>query len=151
MKRIPYRKEAFASLETPKLFRDTEAEVGEGIRTLVAGTRCGRYLLVTPNYRDVGASNQSIGGIGLLYDGPVNAYALFALRLYDGQTFALLKEAITPSDFGAGSRCPHRLVDGSFWLESPNNAAQDARVREVIRELVAQGMDATLAGLPLSE
>src|SRR5258708_27619439 len=68
VKRISYHKEAFASLETLKLFRDSEAEVGQGVRTLVAGTRCARYLLVTRAYRNVGTSNQSIGGIGLLYD-----------------------------------------------------------------------------------
>jgi hypothetical protein len=159
VKRIPYHKEAFASLETLKLFRDSEAEVGQGVRTLVAGTRCARYLLVTRAYRNVGSSNQSIGGIGLLYDGVgplsrVNAYALFALRLYDGETFALLKRAVASSggsDFFEGIHGPHRLVDKSFWPESPDKAAQDARVREAILELVSQGMDTTLAELRLTE
>jgi hypothetical protein len=155
VRRIPYRKEAFASLETMKLFHDTEAEAGQGVRTLAAGTRCARYLLVTRAYRNVGSSNQSIGGIGLLYDGVgpfsrVNAYALFSLRLYDGETFTLLKQATAPSGgFLEGIRGPHRLVDKSLWPESPNNTAQDAKLREAIRDLVAQGMDATLPELPL--
>ena len=135
VKRISYHKEAFASLETLKLFRDSEAEVGQGVRTLVAGTRCARYLLVTRAYRNVGTSNQSIGGIGLLYDGVrpfsrVNAYALFALRVYEGESFALLKRVVASSggsDFFEGIHGPHRLVDKSFWPESPDKAAQDAR------------------------
>ena len=48
-------------------------------------------------------------------------------------------------------RGPQRRVDESFWPDSPRNAAQDARLREAIRELVSQGMDATLAELPLTE
>src|SRR5258706_8771525 len=156
VKRISYHKEAFASLETLKLFRDSEAEVGQGVRTLVAGTRCARYLLVTRAYRNVGTSNQSIGGIGLLYDGVgplsrVNAYALFALRLYDGESFALLKRVVASSggsDFFEGIHGPHCLVDKSFWPESPGKAAQDAPVREAIRELVSQGIGTKLPELP---
>jgi hypothetical protein len=157
-RRIPFHKEAFASLETFKLFRDSEGEVGEGVRRLTAGTRCARYLLITRAYRMLGTSNQSIGGIGILYDrgpfGRVHVYALFSLRLYDGETFALLKQAAAPSggvDFLEGIHGPHRQVDSSLWPESPNNAAQDARLREAIRELVAQGMDAALTQLPLAE
>jgi hypothetical protein len=159
VKHIAYHKEAFASLETLKLFRDSEAEIAQGVRTLVAGTRCARYLLVTRDYRTVGTANQSIGGIGLLYDGVgpfsrVNAYALFALRLYDGEGFALLKRATGSSGvsgFLEGIHGPHRTVDKSFWPEIPDKAAQDARVREAIRELVSQGMDAMLAELPLAQ
>jgi hypothetical protein len=160
VRRIPYHKEAFASLETLKLFRDTEAEVGEGVRTLTADTRCARYLLVTRAYYNVGNSNQTIGGIGILHTGigelfiKVNAYALFSLRLYDGKTFTLLKRANAPSGdsiFLQWIHGPHRQVDESFWPGSPDRAAQDAKLREAIRELVAQGLDATLPELHLTE
>jgi hypothetical protein len=159
VRRIAYQKEAFASLDTPKLFRNYEAEVGEAIRTMTAGTRCARYVVVTRGYRTVGASNQAIGGIGILYDGVgplsrVNLYALFSLRLYNGETFALLKQKAAPSGesiFLEAIHGPHRLVDKSFWPESPDRAAQDAKLREAIRELVAQGMDAALPELQLAE
>jgi hypothetical protein len=36
------------------------------------------------------------------------------------------------------------MVDKSFWPESPDRAAQDDKFRKAIRELVAQGLDATL-------
>jgi len=154
VRRIPYHREAFVSRRT--LFRDAEAEIREGVRTLAAGTRCARYLFVTRTYYH----DLRIGGIGILRTGigepftKVNAYALFSLRLYDGETFTLLKRASAPSEesiLWQPIRGPHRRVDESFWPESPRNAAQDARLREAIRELVSQGMDATLPELPLTQ
>jgi hypothetical protein len=156
VRRIPYHKEAFVSRQTLKLFRDPEAEIREGVRTLTAGTRCARYLFVTRTYY----YDLRIGGIGILRTGigdlftKVNAYALFSLRLYDGETFTLLKRASAPSEESIWLqpiRGPHRQVDASLWPESPGNAAQNARLREAIRELVSQGMDATLPELPLTE
>ena len=159
VKRIPYQKEAFASLETLKLFRDTEAEISDGVRALAAGTRCARYLLVTSAYSNVGNTNQTIGGIGVLHTGvgelfvKINAYALFSLRLYDGETFALVKRAHAPSGdpiLMQWIRGPHRELDASVWPQTPDAAVQNAKLRDAIRELVGQGMDATLAELPLT-
>jgi hypothetical protein len=159
VRRIPYRKEAFASLDTPKLFRNYDTEVGEIVRTIASGTHCSRYVVVAGRYWTVGDSRESIGGIGILYDGVgplsrVNLYALFSLWLYAGETFTLLKQKAAPSGgsiFLEAIRGPHRLVDKSFWPESSDKAAQDVRLREGIRELVSQGMDATLPELPLTE
>ena len=156
VRRIPYHKEAFASLETPKLFRDTEAEIREVVRTLTTGTQCTHYLVVTRAYYNIGNSKPTIGGIGILHTGMarVTAYALFSLRLYDGETFTLLKRANAPSNesiFLSSIHGPHRQVDESFWPESPDTAAQNAKLREAIRELVSQGIDATLPELPLTE
>jgi hypothetical protein len=140
VKRIPYHKEAFASLETLKLFRDTEAEVRDGVRTLAVSTRCAHYLLVTRAYHNLGNTNQTIGGIGVLHTGigelfvKINAYALFSLRLYDGETFALLKRAHAPS----GDSIFTQWIGGP--PESTDNAVQNAKLREAIRDLVAQGM-----------
>ncbi len=156
VRRIPYHKEAFVSRQTLKLFRDPEAEIRDGVRTLTAGTRCARYLFVTRTYY----SDLRIGGTGILRTGigdlftKVNAYALFSLRLYDGETFTLLKRASAPSEesiLWQPIRGPHRRVDESFWPKSPGDTAQNGRLREAIRELVSQGMDATLPELPLTE
>jgi hypothetical protein len=160
VKRIPYRKEAFASLEEIKLFRDTDAEIGDGIRTLAAAAsaHCSAYLLIARAYYNLGNSNQSIGGIGVLHTGvgdlftKVNAYALFSVRLYDGETFKLVKRANAKngdSIFAQWIHGPYRQLDESAWPDPPANAMQNAKLRETIRELVAQGMDTTLAELPL--
>ena len=66
VQRIPYQKAAFASLDTPKLFRNYEAEFAEAVRALTAGTRCARYAVVAGTQATVGNTNQSIGGIGIL-------------------------------------------------------------------------------------
>jgi len=65
-----------------------------------------------------------------------------------------LKRASAPSEESTllqPFRGPHRQVDESFWPQSPSNAAQNARLREAIREPVGQGVDATLPELPLME
>src|SRR5215471_15521141 len=152
VRRIPYRKEAFEPSDTPNLFRDYETEMKAAVRTMTAGTRCARYLVATREYWTVGTSRETIGGIGVLYDGVgplsrVNLYALFSLRLYNGETFDLVKKKAAPSGESIlleATHGPHRLVDKSFWPDSPDKAAQDARLREAIRELVGQGMDATV-------
>ena len=145
VRRIPYHKEAFVSLGTLKLFRGTEAAIGEGVRTLTAGTRCARYLFVA------GRIGILRTGIGELFT-KINAYARFSLRPYDGETFTLSKRASAPSDEAMwlrAIRSPYRQVDESLWPETPRNAAQNAKLREAIRELVSQGMEATLPELPL--
>jgi hypothetical protein len=160
VKRVPYHKEAFASLEEIKLFRDTDAEIGDGIRSLAAaaGTHCAAYLLVTRAYYNLGDTNQRIGGIGVLHTGvgdlftKVNAYALFAVRLYDGETFKLVKRVNAKngdSIFTQWIHGPYRQLDESAWPDPPANAMQNAKLRETIRDLVAQGMDTTLKELPL--
>jgi hypothetical protein len=161
VKRIPYRQEAFASLlATPaplRMFHDKDAELGDGIRTLAAGTHCAAYLLVTRAYYNLGNSRWSIGGIGVIYTGGVlskkiDAYALFNVRLYDGETFKLVKLAKAPSGdsiFLDTMHGPHRELDEQAWPDPPASTVQNAKLREKIRELVAQGMDETLKELPL--
>lgn len=162
VKRVPYRKEAFAALlETPpplRMFRDSDKEIGDGLRTLAGGTHCDAWLFVTRSYYNFSQTNQTIGGIGVLNTGSVlfttvNAYALFTVRLYDGETFNLVKRANAPSGdsiFMQTIHGPHRKLDEQAWPDPPASAAQSAKLRETIRELVSQGMDATLAELPLT-
>jgi len=161
VRRIPYKKEAFASLDTPKLFRDREAEVGEIIRRITAGTRCARYVVVTGSGSSYGTTNQSLGGLGIVagkkpyFTGDLyNLYALIAVRVYDGETFSLLirkTASIGQPTFLAMIRGPHREVDESFWPVSPDVAAQNVKLRDAIRELVAQSLDATLPELQLTD
>jgi hypothetical protein len=160
VRRISFHKEAFASLQTVKLFRDTDAEVGEGVRTLAAGTRCARYVRVTRGTTGYGMINQILGGLGIVagkkpyFTGDLyNLHALITVRVYDGETFTLLKRKMAStgqSTFMAMIGGPHREVDESFWPESPNAAVQNAKLREATRELVAQSLDATLPELPLA-
>jgi hypothetical protein len=161
VRHIPYKKDAFASLDTPKLFRDREAELREIVRTITAGTRCARYVVVTRGGSSYGATNQSLGGLGIVagkkpyFTGDLyNLYTLIAVRVYDGETFSLLTRkaaSIGQPTFLAMIRGPHREVDESFWPVSPDVAAQNVKLRDAIRELVAQSLDATLPELKLTE
>jgi hypothetical protein len=159
VRRVAYRKEAFASLETPKLFRDIDAEVGEGVRTLTAGTHCARYVVVTDGTSRYGTTNQILGGLGIVagkkpyFTGDLyNLHTLITLRMYDGETFALLKRKFATtgeSTFMAMIGGPHREVDQSFWPVPPDAAAQNAKLRDAVRDLIGQSLDATLPELPL--
>jgi hypothetical protein len=161
VRRIPYRKDVFASLDTPKLFRDREAEFGEIVRTITAGTRCARYVVVTGGGSSYGTTNQSLGGLGIVagkkpyFTGDLyNLYTLIAVRVYDGETFSLLTRkvaSIGQATFLAMIHGPHREVDESFWPISPDVAAQNVKLRDANRELVAQSLDATLPELKLTE
>jgi hypothetical protein len=159
VRRVAYRKEAFASLETPKLLRDIDAEVGEGVRTLAAGTHCARYVVVTDGTTRYGTSNQILGGLGIVagkkpyFTGDLyNLHTLITLRVYDGETFALLKRKFATtgeSTLMAMIGGPHREVDQSFWPVPPESAAQNAKLRDAVRDLIGQSLDATLPELPL--
>jgi hypothetical protein len=159
VRRVAYRKEAFASLETPKLLRDIDAEVGEGVRTLTAGMHCARHVVVTDGTSGYGTTNQILGGLGIVagkkpyFTGDLyNLHTLITLRVYDGETFALLKRKFATtgeSTFMAMIGGPHREVDQSFWPVPPDAAAQNAKLREAVRDLIGQSLDATLPELPL--
>lgn len=161
VRRIPYRKDAFASLAKPKLSHDREAEFGEIIRTITAGTRCARYVVITRGGSSYGTTHQSLSGLGIVagkkpyFTGDLyNLYALIAVRVYDGDTFSLLTRkaaSIGQPTFLAMIHGPHREVDESFWPVSPDVAAQNVRLRDAIRELVSQSLDATLPELKLTE
>jgi hypothetical protein len=159
-RRIAYPKDAFASLDAPKLFRNSDADLGEILRTITAGTRCARYVVVTPGVVYYGTTNQTLSGLGIVsskapfFTGDLyNLYMFAWLRVYDGETFAVLTRKLASlgqPNFLATIGGPHREVDKSYWPDSPD-LAQNAKLRDAIRELVAQTMDATLPELKLTE
>jgi hypothetical protein len=59
--------------------------------------------------------------------------------------------SIAQPNFLVMIRGPHREVDESFWPASPDVAAQNVKLRDAVRGLVAQSLDATLPDLKLTE
>ena len=141
--RIPYREEPFASFNTPNLGQRLGylfapftyvPDVADAIRTVAAGTRCTRYILVTP---DPGTENDQ-GGVGITKSFGPGVHAAIRIWVFDGETFK-------PSNF-IDSSTTHfgRVVDESFWPDPPSSAALNAKLREATRELVAKCLDRVL-------
>jgi hypothetical protein len=153
-RRLTNPKGAVASLDEIKLFRNYNADLGAILRTLAAGTRCARYIVVNPISTQFLNTNQNLKGAGILdYTSGFNdvywIHVLATLTVYDGETFAPLESkaaSIGQSIFFSDIRGPHRKVDKSFWPES-SDAAQNAKLRDGIRELVAESIDRTLPEL----
>ena len=162
VQRIPYRKEALAAIEaldnnhvrSAPLFRwfrysDDVAKFRDAIRTLASGTRCARYVLVTKAIVDDGDHSYREGiriFKGLLDHGMVEA--VIAVRVFDGEGKVLstrradYSKQSFPGIFGTAH--PERLLDESSWPDPPNSAAQNAKLREAARELIARCLDAAL-------
>jgi len=152
VKRISYPKDAFAAYEAPGgLFRDHSAEFKDGLRKVTAGQKCDLYLAVVAGGSAFGSSNQFVKGIGIVQGSSVFVnqmwiHALFQMRLYDGRTLELLgwkPATLGQSTFMAVIRGPNREVEASFWPQT-ERVETDGRLRTAVRELVEQGVAATL-------
>jgi hypothetical protein len=107
VQRIDYPKGAFSSLaEQHPLFFDYDEELRRIVRGLTSSTKCGHYVVVAKTTSSYGTTNQSVGGLGIVEAGtPLwqwdYIYALFMIRLYDGQSFAVegQQAARSPGDY----------------------------------------------------
>jgi hypothetical protein len=157
VRRIAYPQGAFASIDTPQLFRNYEAELAAIIRRLAGGTPCSRYIVVNRGFSKLGTSNQTVGGLGIVSTpglaASVNLYALFVMNLYDGETFRWLRAKVASTGqpiLFAMIKGAHREVDKSLWPDSPQ-IVQNTSLRDATRELVAQSVDMTLPELKPAE
>jgi hypothetical protein len=155
VQRIPYRKEAFAWFEPqygrhePPLFRllrfrGYASEFRDAIRTLAPGARCARYVLVT-KAQDYDGVPMDIG-IG---KGPLGLVLSASMRVwvFDGETFKVLSNLMDDHESRTsyvGISGSHPKLDETFWPGPPNSAAQNAKLREATRELIAKCLDRTL-------
>jgi hypothetical protein len=163
VRRITYPPGTFASLDTPQLFRNDTKAFDEIARPLLAATHCARYVAVIPFSASYNNTNQLLKGLGILWpSGLVDRFYLYAnaeLRVYD-ENLAVLDHkyvSLAPREnrflasLTAGPvRGPHREVDKSFW-PNPAGVAQNAMLREAMRDLVARSLDATLPELKLMD
>jgi len=143
--RIPYREEPFASFNTPNLGQRLGylfapftyvPDVADAIRTVAAGTRCTRYILVTP----APDTEYDQGDVGITKSLRPRVHAAIRIRVFDGETFKLSNSIDRSTAFG-------RVVDESFWPDPPRSAALNAKLREATRELVAKCLDQVLPRL----
>ena len=156
VRRINYPRGAFASLdEQHPIFYNYDNDLQGIVRRVTSSTKCDHYVVVVKGSSNVGTSNQSIYGLGILETTSIMGvndfvHALFTIKIYDGQTFAILGQRgayiekwSLLSDFtGPGIGGPVRAVDRSWWPQS--DAAQSTMLRDAIRSLVEQALDVTM-------
>ena len=156
VRRITYPKGAFSSLEeNHSLFYNGNDDLLGIVRRVTSSTRCDHYVVIVKTGHILANSNQSIYGLGILETNSLLGstdyiHALFAIKVYDGQTFAIIGQKAVfierrnlLSDFtGPAIHGPYRTVDQSWWPQS--DAAQSTKLKDGIRSLVEQALDATM-------
>jgi hypothetical protein len=95
-KRLTYPKGAFAALDKPKSpFAEPKDDRKDIMRGIAGGKNCDLVVAVTKSGSMIGNSNQHVVGLGILDMSSViftnvSVFALPEMRVYDGQTFAVL-------------------------------------------------------------
>jgi hypothetical protein len=159
VRRVAYPAGMFASLDTPQFLRNDTKAFEEIARPLMASTHCARYIAAIPGSVNYSGTNQVLKGLGIVSrSGLVDTFDLHAiteLRVYDENLAFLHRKyaSLTPNEnrfiasiIGGNVPGPHRHVDKSFWPD-PAGVAQDAKLREAMRDLVSRSLDATLPEL----
>jgi len=150
VQRINYPNGAFSFLdEQHGLFFDYEGEFRRIVRGLTSSMKCAHYVAVVGTSTAYGTTNQRIGGLGIVEAGtPLwqwdYIHALYQIRLYDGQSFAVegQERGRTAEEYIPTISGPAREVDKSWWPQS--NAAQSTKLRDGIRSLVERSLDVTM-------
>jgi hypothetical protein len=109
--------------------------------------KCSHYVAVVGTSTSFGTTNQRIGGLGIVRTSLWQwhyIHALYQIRLYDGQSFAVegYEWGRTPEDYIPTISGPSREVDKSWWPQS--DPAQSTRLRDGIRSLVERSLDVTM-------
>lgn len=153
VRRVTHAKDAFAGY-TPGIgiFENNNEKVPTIVQQAAGQTHCQRYVVVTRAVAQY-VGNQSIFGVGIVNKGrPIRSFteihAVIRIHVHDGSTFAVLKSG-TGSLNGGNILTGHqttREVDDSWWPEPPE-AANNPRMREAIRSLLAEILDKSLPEL----
>jgi hypothetical protein len=154
VRRISYPSGAFASLEgSHPLFYNYDEDLAGIVRRVSSSTPCDHYVVVVKSGSNLNGSNQGVFGLGILETGaPFRMgdllYALYSIRIYDGQSFAVLRRqnAVTEepnllSNLVKPISGPYEKVDTSWW---PDSGTPSPMVKDGIRSLVAKSLDVTM-------
>jgi hypothetical protein len=148
---ISYPKGAFATLEQDHgIFYNRDAELTEIIRRVTSSTKCDHYVVVLKGSSGYGTSNQSLHGLGVLEVGaPIMItdmlFALYVIKVYDGQTFAVLgqQQATLDENHFSSIHGPFRQLYTNFTFPQPGTVPGPA-VRDGLRSLVEKSLDVTM-------
>ena len=130
-----------------------EEKFSTTVRKIASTQKCDLYLVVGKADSPYGDTNQMLSGLGIVelsgFGTSVYLYALSYMTIYDGRTFAVLREqrtSVGQSTFMATIKGPHREVDESWWPGS-GQVAQNERIKAATRSLVEQSIAMTLPKL----
>jgi len=156
VRRIPYTLEELRSggrqKQNPWFYRP-EADVRGFVQFLAPKIRCDRYVVV---HRHGGTQREY--GIGISqypYGGPVHLFAMMLIRIYDGRTFELIKEApalmtedtyierMTHNFLGG----PSMKLDPAMFPEKAAEVVNNPVLREGVRTMLTKSLDKTLPSL----
>jgi hypothetical protein len=126
------------------------------VRRVTSSTKCDHYVVVVKGFSRYGETNQSVYGLGIVETGASFLtfdliYALYWIRIYDGQTYEVigkrgaiteetnpLLRLVTAKSIGG----PYLKVDRSWWPES--DVAKSTMLKDGIRSLVEKSLDVTM-------
>jgi hypothetical protein len=147
---ISYPKGAFATLEQDHgLFYNYDAELTGIVRRVTSSTKCDHYVVVLKGSSGFGTSNQSLFGLGVLETGGLMSadylFALYQIRVYDGQTMAVLgqQRATFDENHFSSIHGPFRQLYTNFTFPQPGMMPGPA-VRDGLRSLVEKSLDVTM-------
>jgi hypothetical protein len=138
--------------QNPWFYRP-EADVKGFVQFLAPKIRCDRYIVV---HRHGGTHREY--GIGISqspYGGPVHLFAMMLIRIYDGRTFELIKEApalmtedtyierMTHNFLGG----PSLQLDAAMFPEKPAEVVNNPVLRDGVRTMLTKSLDKTLPAL----
>jgi len=160
VRRVNLPKATLTALENPGggPFRNNNTEWNDAVAAAArASGKCDFYIAAYRTGVAFANTNQALFGLGILSYGTdlighFYLYANFAIRVYDGNSFAVLKTESVRSESSLASAFTSigglsRTVDKTWWPASPQAAAQSAAIRDGIRALVTQGLEKTLPGI----
>jgi hypothetical protein len=162
VRRIAYARDAFVRAEQPgSLFRNNKAELSGIVRQIATSSHCDRYVLVNSSASQFSNLNQSVRGVGIVnWGNPIKdhtyLFALTYIRIYDGQSFEVIKEgAVSTDEESLLSRAlllqpirgPSRELDNTSFPSAPAEAASNPALRDGVRALLTASLDKTLPGM----
>jgi hypothetical protein len=162
VRNIAHARDAFTRTEqSGSLFRDAKGELGNAVRQIATGSHCGRYVLVQSSTSQFSNLNQSVRGVGIVnWGNPIKdhtyLFALSYIRVYDGQSFEVIKQgAASTDDESLMSRAlmlqpvrgPSRELDNTSFPSTPAEAAGNPALRDGVRALLTTSLDKTLPGM----
>lgn len=132
-------------------FRNSSGDPARVLRAAAGTGKCDVYLVLTRSSSSYGGTNQVLTGLGIVDHSVlmerVYLFASYAIQIYDGKTFEVLKSDIPANEHslvqgftGPGINAMYRRVDKSWWPATPQAAAQSAQLRNATRELVEKGI-----------